>query len=621
MCGFLGRVSPDVPSLGTDVLNAARDLLAHRGPDSAGAFTDGPLYLGFRRLAILDLSPSGDQPMCDAPDGAWIVFNGEIYNYVELRAELESKGHAFRTRTDTEVLLALYREHGTEMFSKLNGMFSIALYDTTRRKVVLARDRMGKKPLFYYGTGGRLSFASEIKALRPLPDFPSGVDADALNLYFRLGWVPGSFCIFKGVQKLPPSAWLEFDLPSGVLRGPFRYWSLPAVEYDEGPGEEEWVDRVEEALWEATRIRLRSDVPLGVFLSGGIDSGLIAAAASRHRGPDLQALTIAFPGWPSDESVAARSTADHLGVQSVVRPAGDGVDEPAESVLGHFDEPFSDMSAHPTALVCQTARRELTVVLSGDGGDEVFAGYPHHVKARTWAPLDRIPLPARRLASLGAASLLPGGSRFRRMARRFGRPVAVWGAGCTLDPYAEWRRSHLRPEYLEEEPLGRALAALEDLPPRGTHPLDAAQRFDMRLYMLDDILVKVDRMSMRHSLEVRSPFLDHRVIELALRIPPRFRVRKGANKHLLRRLARRHLPPAVAAAPKQGFGIPLQRWIFEGRARERFRAALLAEDARFPGPLLPGKAEELWREAQRREDLVHPLYALLALKLWQERVA
>lgn len=618
MCGIFGYIDPNGLTVESDQLRIARDSLTHRGPDSFGEYQDATTYLGFRRLAILDLSPEGNQPMVGQGGNVWIVFNGEIYNYIELRQELENKGFRFLTRTDTEVLLHLYSDRGCEMFSALNGMFAIALYDRKKGIVILARDRLGKKPFFYWYSGGKLAFASEIRALRRLPAFPSGQDPESVGLYLRLGWVPGWTCIFPGVRKLPPASWVQFDISRNQLSEPKTYWMLPSVEVDEGITEEAWLDRIEDLLLNATRIRLRSDVPLGTFLSGGVDSGLVTAAASRLAGGNLTSLTIGFPGWEEDEWPIARQCAKFLGIQAIHRELAVEGTALLPAVFAHFDEPFADGSALPTSLVCEAAREHLTVALSGDGGDELFGGYGNHVRSQRWGGLDRIPAFLRKYIAGGAALLAPPDSRVRRFLRRATYPVGTWGMGGKIYPFEDWLTRCVRPEHLLTiRDMERVLSKnFTEWP--GAEPIDQAQRTDIQFYLPDDILVKVDRMSMRHSLEVRSPFLDYRMVELALRLPSNFRVRGGENKYLLRKLALRHLPRSVSSAPKRGFGIPLREWLLNSAHTPAFREAVSSAVPGVPDPLLSGKGSDLWSMAERNKALVPALFRVLVYRWWSQ---
>ena len=616
MCGICGIVMRDASEVDRDLLNRMTQTLTHRGPDDWGIETHGPVGVGFRRLAILDLSPTGHQPMISADRNACVVFNGEIYNYQELRKEHETAGHHFRGQSDTEVLLASYAAYGPQMLPRFNGMFALAIHDRRRGKLVLARDRLGKKPLFLWSGPDCFAFASELRALQLLPGFPRELDAEALALFTRLGWVPDTHCVFRGVRKHPPASWIEFDIAHWSESGPYTYWDLPPPQEDRSLTESDWVDSVEDLLADAVRIRLRSDVPVGVFLSGGIDSGLVAALAGRSRS-DLATVTVGFEEVSTDETALAEATARHLGLRTSVRrlslPMARAL---LPSVIGHFDEPFGDASALPTALVCQEARRNFAVILSGDGGDEVFAGYPSHVRAHQTRHLYRIPtairsILARRISRLGATD-----SRWRRFWKRLGYESGRFGLGSTVYPAADWQEVWIDPEYrISPASLPSLLASSAEL--AGSSAVDAAQRFDLRFYLLSDILVKVDRMSMLHSLEVRSPFLDYRLVELGLRIPSRLRVKGGATKNVLRRLASRLLPPAVAVAPKMGFGIPLREWLFSSDATDHLRETLLSPDPRFPNLLRPGGAEALWKAAENNpQALGSAVFTMLAYRLW-----
>ncbi len=617
MCGIVGVLTREDDRVTAAAFDGWRDRLAHRGPDQAATFRDRGLFLGFRRLAIVDLSPAGHQPMT-TPDGRFtIVFNGQIYNFEELRADLERMGVQFRSRSDTEVLLTLFARDGAECLSQLNGMFAFAIYDARDRTLVLARDRLGVKPLFYRRTGRALSFASELRAIRDVPGFPSELDADALGAYFRVGVVPDWACVYPGVKKLPPGHWIRFRLDEPGTEEPTPYWDLPPVgEIEDGRSEDAWVDEIEALLVDATRIRLRADVPLGVFLSGGIDSGLVAAAAAKQRS-GLSCFTVGFGGEAEDETPLAAATARRLGVelQTLDVDLRRGMDE-LPAVMGHFDEPSFDTSALPTSLICAEARKHLVVVLTGDAGDEVFGGYPSHVRAWRWRALDRVPRSLRSGVGAMIGRVAPPDSTLRRFASRLGESVGRFGMGSTLYPFEDWPAELLAPGlHVAGSELVRRYAAR--LPAwRGASAIDQSQRTDLRSYMLDDILVKVDRMSMRHSLELRSPFLDYRMVELGLRVPSRLRVKDGRNKYLLRRLASRHLPPEVCAAPKRGFGIPMRSWLRDPRVADSMRALLAEGTPGFPDPFRPGGAERLWAASSTNPALYTALVTALCYRWW-----
>ncbi len=618
MCGFLGVVGRLRAQWNDESLDKARDELAHRGPDNADHYSDEKVYFGFRRLAIIDLSEAGNQPMVSDDGQIVIMLNGEIYNHVELRQSLQKKGIRFKGRSDTEVLLRLYQELGLSMLEHLNGMFSFAIYDSRYGKAVLVRDRLGQKPLFYHTSPSGIAFASEIRSLRSLGLCDQGLDSEALKLYLHLGFVPGWTCIQKGLQKLPPGSWLTYDLNSGVVHGPTTYWELPEVTIDESRCESDWLEEIEHLIWDATRIRLRSDVPVGVLLSGGVDSGLVAAAATANA--RLQAVSISFPEWPSvDEWPLAQQTADALGMQVERRTVDSNAPGLLPKVMSHFDEPFADSSAVPTSLVCQACRQMTTVALSGDGGDESFAGYKYYLRAHRYRGLEKIPLPARKALS----SILVGATRLesrgRRFARRLSMPVGFLGFGSGLYAFGDYLRGALRPEYVFE--ANRCAQLIEEhvrLWP-GSQPLEESQRTDMSLSMVDDILVKVDRMSMWHGLEVRSPLLDHRLFELSLRIPPALKINNGNTKSPLRELAKAHLPKSVMEAPKRGFVVPLWHWLFRSNATRSFREGFCTSEGPIADILEPGAGKNLWDKAEHEPQSLQVLFRLLAFQWWAEQ--
>ncbi|WP_414660868.1 asparagine synthase (glutamine-hydrolyzing) [Horticoccus sp. 23ND18S-11] len=615
MCGIVGWVEPRGLTLAVEHLNRARDTLQHRGPDDARSAHDAVCYLGFRRLAILDLSAAGAQPLRSADDSHWIVFNGEIYNFLELRAELEREGVVFRGHSDTEVLLALYRRHGHAMLERLNGMFAFAIYDRSRRTLWLARDRLGEKPLYLWPRAHGFAFASELRALRMLPDFPAETDPAVVADYFRFGFVPGTRCIWPGVRKLPPACSIEYNLATGQLGAPVRYWTPPAVApvHDES-SVEETVERVGALIDGAVALRLRADVPVGCFLSGGLDSSLVAESAARQSGRTMSALTVSFPGWGDDESAVASETAERFGFRTHVIPLDAGGLDEVPALCAHFDEPFADASLLPTALVCRAARRHFTVVLGGDGGDEAFGGYDNHVRAARFGWVDRVPRVFRQLAG-GLSAWAPADSRLERLGRRLPQPTGRWGLGAKLYPF---ERTGSRLLAVSGEDAATACARIDaDLGVLQRGALDEAQRTDLQLYLPDDVLVKTDRMSMRSSLEVRAPFLDHHVVAAGLALPPELRVSEVRGKHVLRLLARRRgFSEAVWNGPKRGFGVPLRPWLWDGpgtaRMREVFLGGASRVDAMFHRPALL----DLWSRAERNPALTASVFRVLAFRWW-----
>jgi asparagine synthase (glutamine-hydrolysing) len=616
MCGIVGVASP-TPVEDREWLAAGRDTMSHRGPDDAGEWWSDDRRVGFghRRLSILDLSPGGHQPMQDAGGTLTIVFNGEIYNHGELRAELQAAGHAFHTQSDTEVVLAAYRAWGADCLARLNGMFAIALHDRARGTVLLARDRAGEKPLFYTMVDGALRFASELKALLADGALPRRVDRVALDCYLAGGFVPGDRCILDGVHKLPPAHAMLFDVRAGSARV-WRYWTLPHPEV-RGAGDAAdpvaLLDELESLLADAVRRQLVADVPVGVLLSGGMDSSLVTAMAVRAASR-VKTFTVRFPGHARhDETAHARLVADHFGTDHLELDAGETTVELLPQLARQFDEPIVDSSMIPTFLVSRLTRAHCTVALGGDGGDELFGGYEHysrllwlHRRAR------RVPRPVR--AAVGALSgrALPVGVRGRNwlqaLAADFDRGVPTIASYFDLATRRRLLRRHARwPLHAESVREARA-ATVGDL-------LDRATRVDFENYLAEDILVKVDRASMLASLEVRAPMLDHRIIEFAFgKVPSHLKATATGRKLLLRRLAQRVLPPAFDQQRKQGFSIPLASWLESGPWQRFFADVLLDEgqttfDRDTVQGLLAGQA--------RGRNNGERLFALVMFELWR----
>lgn len=616
MCGFLGLVERNGLTVSAPDFARARDTLRHRGPDDAKSFRDDTCALGFRRLAILDLSEQGAQPMTAEGGGAVIVFNGEIYNFVELRAELATAGVCFRGCSDTEVLLALYRRHGRALLGKLNGMFAFAIYDRERRQVLLARDRLGEKSLFLARRPGGIAFASEARALRALPGGDLRLAPAALGAYLRLGFVGNHTSVWEGLQKLPAGHSAIYHLDRDELTPPEPYWTLPPPAPAASASADEVLARLGALLDESVAWRLRADVPLGCFLSSGIDSSLVVESAVRQSQRPVAALTVRFPGWEDDEEPVARETARRLGLEHhVVSLESLGLEE-MPALCAHFDEPFADASLLPTALVCRLARQRFTVALSGDGGDEAFGGYDNHVRSIRLGWTDRVPRIVRAAAGATLRAFAPADSREARLAWRLGRPGGRWGMGAKLFPAEQWLGAALTEPYLIS---AEALCAGFDawLGSAGSVMIDEAQRTDLRIYLPDDVLVKSDRMSMLASLEVRAPFLDHRLVEFGLAQAPASRASRTAGKLWLRELARRRgLPSAVVGGKKRGFGLPLHHWIFRG-AHARDLKAVLCNRSGVAGEMFrPGALERLWQAAAGNEALTASCFRVLCLQWW-----
>ncbi len=622
MCGIVGIASME--SVGDpDVLVRQRDTLCHRGPDDAGLWwsSDNRVGLAHRRLAILDLSSAGHQPMQDENAELHIVFNGEIYNFADLRKELADRGYRFRSCSDTEVILAAYCHWQTDCLEHFNGMFAFALCDWRRRRLFLARDRAGEKPLFYRLSGGTLEFASELKALMASPGFPRRLNPEALDCYLALGYVPGDLCILQGVNKLSPAHALTFDMESGRSKV-WRYWQ-PPLPPEPTDGSEEGdaaglVDELEHLLEDAVRRQLIADVPVGILLSGGVDSSLVTAMAVRSAS-HVKTFTIRFPGHGRyDETEHARLIAGRFGTEHVELEAEPSTVELLPLLARQFDEPMVDSSMIPTYLVSKLVRQHCTVALGGDGGDELFGGYPHYDRM-LWmqARLGWLPLGLRTVVSEISSRLLPVGVKGRN-----------WLGGLGTDFHKDLPRISL---FFDRRARRALISHNGDLVDSGGSAaelvrakripqvqglLQRATRMDFENYLAEDILVKVDRASMLNSLEVRAPLLDYRIIEFAFgKVPARQKATAGSRKILLKKLAHRVLPPEFDRHRKQGFSIPLVSWLRQGPWRDFFFDLLVVDrdspfDRKYVSRLL---------EAQRKGRANgERLFALALYALWKK---
>jgi asparagine synthase (glutamine-hydrolysing) len=619
MCGIVGRFAWEGPVDPEGLLPGLPGLLAHRGPDGAATWSDGPFFLGHRRLAIIDLA-TGAQPMGTA-DGALVVtFNGEIYNYRELREELGRRGHDFRTSSDTEVLLAGYREWGEGLLPRLVGQFAFAIADRIARTLFLARDPFGEKPLFYSDAPHAVTFGSELRVLAALPGLRRRIDEDALGAYLRLNYVPGESTLLESVRRLAPGTWRRYSADGSVRSG--AYWAPPRPALRSRPVERELSDLRSELDW-AVRLALVSDVPVGIFLSGGMDSSLVAESAARQ-GSLTRAFCLDFPEPGHSEWPRARTVADRLGIalERVALEPGAAADFLA--VVEHADDPLADSSALAVWTVSRAAARTHKVVLGGDGGDELFAGYLTYRASQLHAALvSRGPRPLRR-ALARAAGWLPvseGKVTASYKAMRFLRASTL----PTSEAHFTWNGTWLAEEAARLLRTGSARAAARTALSRlaaarglSGHPdLADLQRADISEYLPNDILAKVDRMSMAHGLEVRAPFLQPAMAEFALGLPADWRCPpNGPTKRLLRELARRVYGNAIADAPKQGFSIPIHAWL-RGPLRE------VAEDLLSPGAvealgvLDPGEVARVWRaHVTGRRSWGWEVWGLMVLSAW-----
>jgi asparagine synthase (glutamine-hydrolysing) len=621
MCGIAGWVGAP-PS---DVLSTMVTLLAHRGPDDSGTWTDGETAaLGMTRLAIIDLR-TGRQPMTDASGSLVIVFNGEIYNFRSLRAELEVRGRQFLTRSDTEVILAAYAEYGEECVAHLRGMFAFAIWDRAQRRLFLARDRLGKKPLYYWQQNGLFLFASEPKALLPHPAVSRSFDWKAFHHYLAFGYTPAAHSIFAGISKLPPPHTRTHREGHLSLR---RYWSLPAGLPTSAPQPpvEDTAALVRSHVREAVRLRLESDVPLGVFLSGGVDSSAVVASMREVTSGLITTFSVGFgrtfssyDELPYARLVARRFETDHH--EEVLEPK---VAEILPAIVQHFDEPFADSSAVPTFVVAQAAARYVKVALSGIGGDETFGGYPRYLGVRVSERYARLPRALRHGLAAVAPRLVPESRSSRNLGDWVRRFVA--GAGMPMpDRYITWTRffDDARLVSLATPALRAALAGPVDLAQRSAFadhghgdPVDGAFRIDLETYLPDDLLTMADRMSMAHSLELRAPFCDHRLIEASLAIPSATKIPGRRLKGLLKTAFAPILPGPVLSHRKQGFMIPLGDWL-KTDLRGTLEELLAPEQVRARGLFEPVEVERIKAEhlagARTHADR---LWTLMMAELW-----
>lgn len=600
--------------------------LAHRGPDGDGFWNEGPVALGHRRLAIIDLSDSGRQPMSDLDGRCWIVFNGEIYNFQELRRELEADGARFASQSDTEVILEAYKRWDVECLAHLNGMFAFALWDIPKRRLLLARDRLGEKPLFYKPLDdGGMVFASELTSLREHPAVGSRVDATALGQFLSLGYILSPSSLIAGVRRLEPAQALVAE--AGKPPRTWCYWNLADHFRRKAAfhSEDEAAEALAALVDDAVRTRLISDVPLGAFLSGGLDSSTIVASMSAARPPaQNHTFSIGFGERSFDELPEARAVSSVLGVRhrdEVVHP-----DMTAElpRIAGFLDEPLADTSTIPTYFLAGFARSHVTVCLSGDGGDENFAGYDTYLADKLRTATAWIPRPLARAAAAAAKAWLPVSLDkvgFDEKLRRFlqGQPL-----GSRRAHYA-WRlilpdaekvallRPDVRQAVIERDPFDRFDEHFRDV--SDLRDLDQALYVDIKTWLADDVLVKVDRMTMAHALESRAPFLDHRIVEFAASLPAGWKLKGWRKKHILKHSQRRRLPSRTLTRAKQGFNAPVSRWMngpLEGVARDAFRAGRL--DEWFD----PARVDTLWAEHRGgRADHGLALFALTGLGLWR----
>lgn len=619
MCGIAGVVGR-TPQQSRDWLADAVSALRHRGPDGSGLWwsVDGHAGLGHTRLAIIDLSASGDQPMHSADGRHAIIFNGEIYNYRELARRLVGLGHQFASDSDTEVLLAAYRQWGPDCLDHLVGMFAFAIYDQVDRVLFAARDRAGEKPLFYRLEPGRLSFASELKGLFADPSLPRRVDAQALDQYLAFGYVPASQCIIQGVNKLPPAHALRFDARTGRFQC-WCYWQLPAEPEPaalDGCDERDLLDQMQSLLQTSVSQQLHADVSVGVLLSGGVDSSLVAALAARAHAR-VKTFTLCMPRHADfDETAHARLVARHLGTEHHELEIDEPEVELLQELARQFDEPLADASLIPTCLISRTISRHCKVAIGGDGGDELFAGYPHHSRQLRLARQTRwLPSALRRPLCGSVSGLMPVNARGHGLLQSLAVDYRHGLMPTTTLFLPRHRRALLtaRSAAVAEKTSRERVPSTRDL-------LQRITRSDFSTYLADDLLVKVDRAAMMNSLEVRAPLLDHRLVEFAFsKVPAHLRATESSRKVLPKRLTERLLPEAFDRTRKQGFSIPYEAWIRFGNWGDWFAGVLLDDAPDSPWQRRPIQA--MFRQMAAGRNMAPKLFALLMLELWRREYA
>jgi len=623
MCGICGIVYNDQEQRVEPVLlKAMADAIRHRGPDDEGFFIRGHVGLAMRRLSIIDVA-TGQQPIFNEDGSMAIVFNGEIYNHRQIRADLQARGHAFRTQADTEVILHAYEEYGVDCVKKLNGMFGLAVWDDRRQRLFIARDRLGVKPLYYYLDGHRFIFGSELKAMLQAPELPRRMNAKALDNFLTFEYIASPLSIYENVFKLPQAHYLLWESGKVTLR---PYWQLTygATQGSEGERAEELLA----LLQDATKIRLMSEVPLGAFLSGGLDSSSIVALMARSSDRPVKTFSIGFTHSSYNELPYARAVSERFGTEHYEEIITPDAVRLTERIVGQLDEPFADFSVFPTLMVSEMARKHVTVVLSGDGGDEVLAGYDTYLADRLARRYGRVPSWLRQSLIEPAIRALPPTEKKKgaiNKARRF-----IEGLRLPADlGHVRWmiflQQAEKAALYTPE-----LMASLAPFDPydfirekfsaaSAATPLDQQEYVDIHTYLADDILVKVDRMSMLVSLEARTPFLDYRFVEFCATLPPHLRLAGRQTKYLLKKAMQNLLPDLILHRGKEGFSIPIKQWMKQ-ELRPLMEEYLSVDRLRRGGEFQPAAVQRLMQEhLAGKENHSHRLWALMSYQMWRER--
>ena len=624
MCGIVGYVNADGSPADRSLLERMNAAIRHRGPDEDGYLVDGGVALAMQRLAIIDLA-GGQQPIHNADRTKWIVFNGEIYNYRDLRKDLESRGHQLYTNSDTEAILRLYDDYGADCLQHLRGMFAFAIWDSVERSLFIARDRVGKKPLLYsHRPNGDLVFGSEFTALLEHPAVSRDIDHQAIDAYLSYTCVPAPMTAYKEIRKLEPGNWLRWK--GGEIQIE-RYW-LPDFSNKIDISEEEAIEETTRLLRESTSLRMISEVPLGAFLSGGVDSSTVVALMAQESSTPVKTFSIGFEEEDYSELKYARTVADHVGAEHhefVVKP--DAL-EILPTLVEHYGEPYADSSAVPTYYVSRETRKHVTVALNGDGGDESFAGYERYTAMRLAETYHKIPAFLRKPFIEFPASLVPT-SEIKRSRVRDAKRFLQAASMHKVERYFQWNsafdrtsKANLYTREFQQSLNGHD--ASEVLPKwfskaNGSGIIDATMLVDQMTYLPNDLLVKVDIASMANSLEARSPFLDHNVIEFAAKLPEKLKVSGADTKSFLKKVAARLVPKDVIYRRKMGFGVPVGKW-FRGEMKDFVREVLLSETSLNRGVIRPEAIRRYVEEhIDARQDHSFRLWTLLMLELWYRR--
>jgi asparagine synthase (glutamine-hydrolysing) len=622
VCGICGELTLDGAAVSADTIASMRDRLEHRGPDDQGVFVsdDRRAGLGFRRLAIIDVSPLGNQPMANEDGSVRVAFNGEIYNFQSLRARLVANGHQFRSQSDTEVLVHLYEDVGQKFVEEIDGMFAIAIWDARAKRLVLARDRAGKKPLYIYQDRRRIVFGSEIKAIFAHPDVRLEIDESQVPSYFTYGYVPHPATFYRGITEVDPAGIVVIDADGRMEAR--RYWQLqfPDAGQELRVSRPAAIERVRALVTDAVSRRLVSDVPLGAFLSAGIDSTIVVGVMSKLMNAPVKTFTIGFEDAPAfDETAAARQVAARFGTEHTEFRVKPSAVDLIDKLIWHHDGPFGDSSAIPTFLVSQLTRQHVTVVLTGDGGDELFAGY---LRFQAALAADRLPRVAGRLLE-GALTLLPKAPHERHLlarARRFAKYMHL----PLIERLVRWN-SIFQDDLPSLLAGGSAVDPLAHLAPalatsRGASPLNQLLAANYASYLPDDLLIKTDRCTMAASVEARSPLLDTALTEYAASLPAGFKLDGRRTKAILRDAFADLIPEDIDRRPKTGFGVPLDAW-FRGELRDYVRDTLLAPSAASRAYLRPAAVQALVDSHQQgRANVGHRLWTLVCFERWLQQV-